>query len=366
MVLASMNNLIQVVKQLNRKRNYKTRILRLHTSLFFLDKWHRSQHDYSQAKRVLLNAVGVGGVGDAIVMTGCIKMLVEHGYTVSVLCEDKTSFIFKENKLVQDVFILNRTCWNVAILNKVKQCAFELLIDINDVDRHSPLRFKIIKYIQPQHVMGFNHKKYKLYDTSISYTAKDQHISTRYKIVLELLRLETTSFSYDIHIPLASQQVANQFIDHFRGRFIVVMNTETAEFARNMSSKQISDVLSFLNKQKNTTTIVIGTERQLATITFQGDNVVKAPPGEFLYIAQIVKRADLVISPDTSIVHLACAFNRPLVCMYNNKTLHNGDINNIVWGPNYDKAVQLLSNGEFVSDIDSDVLIQSIKAQMAL
>ena len=50
-----------------------------------------------------------------------------------------------------------------------------------------------------------------------------------------------------------------------------------------------------------------------------------------------LKGANLVVSPDTSIVHLARAFDKKMICIYR-KELGKEDKNSILWGPNSEKA----------------------------
>jgi len=42
------------------------------------------------------------------------------------------------------------------------------------------------------------------------------------------------------------------------------------------------------------------------------------PTESVLDLAAIIDNLDLIISPDTSVVHMACAFNKPLVAIYRN------------------------------------------------
>ena len=54
-------------------------------------------------------------------------------------------------------------------------------------------------------------------------------------------------------------------------------------------------------------------------------------------VAELIKKADLIVSPDTSIVHLARAFDKKMICIYR-KELGKEDKNSIIWGPNSEKA----------------------------
>ena len=54
-------------------------------------------------------------------------------------------------------------------------------------------------------------------------------------------------------------------------------------------------------------------------------------------VAELIKGADLIVSPDTSIVHLGKAFDKKMICIYR-KELGKEDKNSILWGPNSEKA----------------------------
>ncbi len=47
----------------------------------------------------------------------------------------------------------------------------------------------------------------------------------------------------------------------------------------------------------------------------------------------LIAQAELIISPDTSVVHMAAAWNKPLIAVYKDVLL-----NNRLWAPGYDNA----------------------------
>lgn len=63
----------------------------------------------------------------------------------------------------------------------------------------------------------------------------------------------------------------------------------------------------------------------------------------FAYAIALVKYSDLVITPDTSIVHVANAYNKKMICLYNNKKSDKNEDENIIWGPNYNNCIQLFT-----------------------
>ncbi len=53
--------------------------------------------------------------------------------------------------------------------------------------------------------------------------------------------------------------------------------------------------------------------------------------------AALIAQAELIISPDTSVVHMAAAWNKPLIAVYKDVLL-----NNRLWAPGYDNARQII------------------------
>ncbi|MFI5234234.1 MAG: glycosyltransferase family 9 protein, partial [Gemmatimonadales bacterium] len=57
-------------------------------------------------------------------------------------------------------------------------------------------------------------------------------------------------------------------------------------------------------------------DRIVAVAGTQGAEISRLPPGSLLDVAAVVQRVDVVISMDTSIVHLASVYDRPIVGLY--------------------------------------------------
>lgn len=62
----------------------------------------------------------------------------------------------------------------------------------------------------------------------------------------------------------------------------------------------------------------------------------------------LIAQADLVISPDTSVVHMAAAWKKPLVAVYKDVRM-----NNRLWAPGYDRARQIIVKCGKVHQLES-------------
>lgn len=58
---------------------------------------------------------------------------------------------------------------------------------------------------------------------------------------------------------------------------------------------------------------------------------------------EVVRHCDLVITPDTSIVHIARAFDKPMVAVYNKRKLKDTGLPGyLIWAPGYENARQIV------------------------
>ncbi|MCX7909039.1 MAG: glycosyltransferase family 9 protein [Ignavibacteria bacterium] len=77
---------------------------------------------------------------------------------------------------------------------------------------------------------------------------------------------------------------------------------------------------------------------------------------DFYDVIALISMVDIVFSPDTSIVHFANAFGKPILMMYSEKDTHLNE-----WIPNVSKFVGFCSNNEKdYNDIEPEKVVESI------
>lgn len=77
------------------------------------------------------------------------------------------------------------------------------------------------------------------------------------------------------------------------------------------------------------------------------DGVVKNPFRTLHHVMALIKESDVVITPDTSIVHISAAWKKPLIAVYKNLP------NNNMWAPGYENASHLIVHDDKTSDADN-------------
>lgn len=344
-----MNSFIGKVKYLNRKRNLATTRLKIRLRMISHDNYMRKKTLLrpSEIKTIIIMMIGKG-IGDAIVMTGLIKVLHDYGYRVSVIAEARNSGILQHLPFVEHFYLFKNNHEDQLMLSAIKQEEYDLLIDIENIDHHSLTRLNIIKYCSPEHTLGINQFA-RIYDTSLNHPKSRQHVSARHIAVAHALQLPVNTIDYFVDVNEQSMHDAQAFAKQHGNQKIIVINPYGTEETRNMSFAQINTLCALCNDTFNAKPFIIGLQSQIAQIPDDGRHIRFSLP-DFEQAAAIVKLADVVISTDTSIVHLCRAFNKKLVCIYNNKISLNGEDNNTLWGPDYDNAVQLLSPGKRVDE----------------
>jgi ADP-heptose:LPS heptosyltransferase len=356
-------------QHLNRQRNLKTKVLKNKAKILFftllkIDKKTSFNADNYQSILIFAHTIGLG---DAIVYSGLINILRQHNKKVYIVAEKRVSFLFNTFIPTDGVFEFdskNRTRFKKTI----KQHYFDLIVDFSDMDGTVIHRLYTLYITKYQHALSFNQKKPSLYDTNIIYH-ENKHISDRMLYVLKLLNLPANNYQYTVYFPQVIMRKIEKFIGQPLINKLIIFNPFASEKNRCMSNQQIYALLTELDKYHNYTTLVFDLGKDLDFSSYQ--HVIANPYSDFITAACLVKFADLVITVDTSIVHLATALNKRQIAIYNNRLFNNRFDNNVVWGPNSDKAVQITTReylnteqGDAIANLDPNIIIAAIHNYM--
>lgn len=354
--------MIQYLRHLNRQRNLKTKILKTKIYIYFLLfslKRKKTCLNLSNSKNVIILMHGKG-LGDSIIISGFLKLLKLEGFNISILAEERIAFFFRANPNIDRVIPFDK---NIPIKNNFDDnLSFDLLIDPFLPHMDFILGIKIILALQPKHAVGLDMENIKCYDHSIKYKQYKSHIINRFFYIARYLNINVDKLPYDVHIPQKEYEQAKEFVNNFAGKTIIVFNPYASCKRRSFSEAQINTILSDLSQKENTVTIIIGEQHKINTIPTYS-NVVVNTMESFFSAASIVKLADLIVSVDTSIGHLAAAFSKEIICVYSNE-IDGKYINNYVWGPNNENALQLLSPKESAADFDTNILMNHINQKL--
>lgn len=228
----------------------------------------------------------------------------------------------------------------------------------------------MMQVINPKHILGFNKAgKYKTYDISLPEDLSlNRHTSERTKSILRLLKpnidLDEVDMSYDLPIPKDADAIVRQYLERFSGRTTVLLNPFGALKTRKFSTAKINAIVDIIKQKiENPVIIISGLESEIKHIEIDG--VEKTPFTRYIHATSLVKQVDYIVSVDTSIVHAATAFNKPIVAFYPmSKTQINSQPS--TWGPNSEYAIQILSDTRNVEDIPDDKIKCAIENMLSM
>lgn len=365
-----MKGIWQKLKHLNRQRNLKTKILKNKIKIRFftiLKNGKKTPFNVNDYQTVLI-FMHTMGIGDAIVCSGFIDILRKHNKKVYIITEKRIFFLFNSFISVDGSFEFDSKK-HTHFKKIIKQYHFDLIVDFSDMDTTVTHRLYTLYVTKYQHALSFNQPKRTMYDTNIIYN-ENKHISDRMLYVLKLLNLPTNTYQYAVHFPEAIKSKVKNFIAQTIPNKLIILNPFASEKTRCMSNKQIYALLTELNKYQHYTILVFDLGKNLDFSDYQ--HVIANPYSDFITSAYLVQFAELVITVDTSVVHLATALNKKQIAIYNNRLFNNRFDNNVVWGPNSDKAVQITTNdylnteqGDVIANLPPDIIIEAIHHYMA-
>jgi len=360
---------ISKIRKLNRKRNDKTKQIKKSISSFILKKKYRNKTKFVPAEyQSACIFMHYYGIGDAMIASGLIASLKNNNIKVHVVIREELSFLFPSVINVDGAILLKNGNYS-TIETQVNLLDVDLVIDFFEYDNDINMREKTLFAINPRHSIGFNHPKSTMFDTIIK-IEQSEHVSNRMTKVLSMMGIEAGKYQMAIDFSQKLFPAAYEFADKLRadGNKIIIVNPYGSQKTRCLNDEQIKKVLCYFDAFDNYTVILFDMGRYTDVQSFK--NVMVNPFKDAGNSFVLVSLADIVVTVDTSVVHVASHFAVPQYCLYNNRVLEGGYENNIVWAPNSDKAIVLTTDehvktgdGDDMGNFNIDILIDAIESE---
>ena len=280
-----------------------------------------------------------GKIGDMIVNSLMFREIkkVYPDIKIGVIARGAAIDIIKDNPNVDKIYKYYKDRKKIKDLAlKIKEEKYDLLIDFSEMLRVNQMM--LINLCRARINIGLDRKDWELFDLSIE-SGKDfkwtEHITKRYLAYLIKLGLkkENINISYDIY--LKDEKKYEVFFNEIKESKKLILNPYGASKHKSFSIETLENIITYL-KDKDIAII----------LTYFGDKYKELEFLEkkykYVYIpkkiesildtAILIKKSDYVISPDTSIVHIASAFNKKMITVYPPKGGKYG-VDHLVWAP---------------------------------
>lgn len=291
-------------------------------------------------------------IGDMVVLTLVFRELKKQypNIKISVLCGKDNKEIIKYNPNIDEIIETDGKLLNdVSLYQKLKHRKFDLAVDFF-IFRPRPKHLFMVRRISPEFLIGFHKRNYNMYDISIDCDINELHISKRYAILLNELGVKDPSLKYDIYLDENIEMAAETLFKKTKNNLII--NPFAASAHRSFSFEKLQNLINELKSRQELSIYIICAQKSshllkgLESATVLGTNSI-------LESAAFIKYCDYIISPDTSIVHIAAAFGKKMLALFLDYSLEEEKISK-VWAPGYSDAVELCvdtKNGVLENDI---------------
>ena len=280
-----------------------------------------------------------GKIGDMIVNSLMFREIkkVYPDIRIGVIARGAAIDIIKDNPNVDKIYKYYKDRKKIKDLAlKIKEEKYDLLIDFSEMLRVNQMM--LINLCGARINIGLDRKDWELFDLSIE-SGKDfkwtEHITKRYLAYLIKLGLkkENIDIFYDIY--LKDEKKYEVFFNEIKESKKIILNPYGASKHKSFNVETLENIITYL-KDKDIAII----------LTYFGDKYKELEFLEkkykYVYIpkkiesildtAILIKKSDYVISPDTSIVHIASAFNKKMITVYPPKGGKYG-VDHLVWAP---------------------------------
>ena len=280
-----------------------------------------------------------GKIGDMVVNSLMFREIrkVYPNIKIGVVARGAAMDIIKDNPNIDKIYEYHKDRKKIKDLAlKIKEEKYDLLIDFSEMLRVNQMM--LINLCGASFNIGLDRKEWKLFDLSIE-SDKDfkwtEHITNRYLAYLIKLGLkkENIDISYDIY--LKDEKKYEVFFNEIKESKKLILNPYGASKHKSFSIETLEKIINHLKNRDIAIILVYFGDKykELEFLEKKYNNIYMPQKIEsILDTAILIKKSDYVISPDTSIVHIASALNKKMITVYPPNGGKYG-VDHLVWAP---------------------------------
>lgn len=264
--------------------------------------------------------VRLNRIGDALVATPLITSIKNSiGCTVDVLSATSNSFVFQHVPAVDHIFIYDKRKGYRNILSQLNNIKYDAVFDLHD-DVSFTGSYLISKIKSPVKI-GLYKKTHKLYTHSVTKPDPTKHHVVERMMALcgPLEIINDTSKINVVYSPKEQSLMnAKYFIEqHFPVKsFLIGVNISAGSAARFWGVLNFKKLLALLKNDYSQIVILADKKDRTHAQQIAESNYPVFIRDSFDDFCGIIPHLNMLITPDTSIVHVASAYLIPVFGLY--------------------------------------------------
>jgi ADP-heptose:LPS heptosyltransferase len=252
--------------------------------------------------------------------------------SISVLASEENKDVIRYNPYIDKIYTnyKNSILKDLPTLLKLRKKSFDVCIELeHSVIPHAIFRLKIINpkkiiSIHKDGRYGVKGSELQLYDY---FTKKDKknHFGKIWLDTLIFFGITPSSYRYDIFLSNIERDRAKSFVFSLGNKIKIGINIEGSFPEKCIQKNELKQICCGLfNNYSNIKIVILHSPNSVLKtnkiVSELGlDFVVPSYTTKtILDVAALIEQLDLIISPDTSIVHVASAFDKPIVSIHEN------------------------------------------------
>lgn len=306
-------------------------------------------------------------MGDMIISLPVFKALKEKSpyIRIAVMCSPRNRIVLKGNKYVDDIFVYRKKLFrDVLTVMEMRKRKFDCIVDL--VFWESVTSAILTAVIKGRGVsIGVGKGTFKnFYDyvvpTEDKYT---EHIIPKTMQVLEIFGINPRKCDLYPHLAVSEEDKlkAKEFLAKLEGNPRIGFNISAGQPSRLWSLDKFAKLAGLLKNQDEKSNFVIiysAKDRNRADLLsrkLDGQATLIPHRSSFQQVAAIIQGLDLLITPDTSLAHVAWSCNVSLVGLFcaNQENFYS-------WKPMSSNSRTIVSNSYYdIFDIEPEEVFES-------
>ena len=288
-----------------------------------------------------------GKIGDMVVNSLMFREIkkVYPNIKIGVVARGAAIDIIKDNPNVDKIYEYHKDRKKIKDLAlMIKEEKYDLLIDFSEMLRVNQMM--LINLCRARFNIGLDRKEWKLFDLSIE-SGKDfkwtEHITNRYLAYLVRLGLKRENIDISYEIYLKEEKKYKDFFNKIKESKKLILNPYGASKHKSFSVETLEKIINYLQDKDIAIILVYFGDKykELEFLEKKYSNVyIPKNIVSILDTTLLISASNYVVSPDTSIVHIASALNKKILTVYPPKGGKYG-VDHLVWAPKseYNKVI---------------------------
>ncbi|XYU82211.1 glycosyltransferase family 9 protein [Pasteurella multocida] len=294
--------------------------IRLKLGKLLLDKTNLPNSIINIDIRSILFLRQDGKIGDYVVSSFVFREIKKFNphIKIGVICTKQNAYLFKQNPYIDQLYYVKKK----SILDYIK-CGlaiqkeqYDLVIDPTIMIRNRDLL--LLRLINAKHYIGYQKANYGLFNINLE---GQFHFSELYKLALEKVNITVQDISYDVPFDEQSAVEISEFLQKNQLEKYIAINFYGAARIKKVNDDNIKKYLDYLTQVSGGKKLVLlsypEVTEKLTQLSADYPHIFVHPTTKKIFhTIELIRHCDQLISTDTSTVHIASGFNKPIIGIY--------------------------------------------------